>query len=318
MKRLLVIGKHGGILHWYEHVLAAAAGMDAVETVGFAINRPHAGRHWLARVWGGLSGVGPADVSSRLAELFRSFRPDVCLIVDRFYLSQQVNDLLSVSGIPVHQWVGDKFDERLARNTSVSRFWFTDSGLESLARELGIRSGRWLPLAANTAMYSTPLPWEARAPEILFVGAWSRNRQDQIQQIRVPMRVIGKGWDRLNSPLHEVHPYNIAQHQLVALYHSHRYVLNVINLDNVVSGLNMRCFEATAAGACLLTDDVADLPRCFRVGDEVLAWRNVDEVAGFLLPDRAEANAAVAERGMRRTRQEHDYRHRLARILDDR
>lgn len=318
MKRLLVIGKRGGILQWYEHVLAAAAKIPGVETLGFAVNQKTLGDRLVNR-WHLLIGQDPhTEMTARLADTLRRFRPDICLIVDRFYLSPAFNDLLSVVRIPVHQWVGDRFDERLVDNSAVQRFWFTDSGLASLAQTIGIREAQWLPLAVNTDMYVTRLPWHARAPELLFVGAWSENRQQIIEQLTLPMRLVGKGWHRLASPWHQVHPYNITQAQLVELYGRHRYILNVINSDNIMSGLNMRCFEATAAGACLVTDDVADLARCFHAGEEVLAWKTPEDIVH--LPDAPDAmtlHAQLAQRGRERTLAEHDYRHRLQQILND-
>ncbi len=317
MKKLLVIGKRGGILQWYEHVLAAAAKIQDVETLGFAVNQKSLGDRLVNR-WRLLSGKNSdAEPASRLADILRRFRPDVCLVIDRFYFSPALNDLLSAARIPVHQWVGDRFDERLAGNSSVGKFWFTDSGLVDLAQRTGIGAAKWLPLAVNTDTYVTQLPWRERTSELLFVGAWSQNRQALIEQLALPMRIVGKGWHRLASPWHQIHPYNVTQLQLIELYGRHRYVLNIINSDNIVCGLNMRCFEATAAGACLVTDDVADLSRCFHAGEEVLSWKTPEDIMRLLRAEDAAQHPQLAERGRSRTTREHNYYQRLQRILDD-
>jgi spore maturation protein CgeB len=92
----------------------------------------------------------------------------------------------------------------------------------------------------------------------LFIGAWSENRQALIESIDFPMTVVGKRWERLGKTQHTVLAKNVGIQEVGDLYREHRFVLNVINTNNVRSGLNMRCFEAPACGAVLVSSKVAD------------------------------------------------------------
>ena len=84
---------------------------------------------------------------------------------------------------------------------------------------------------------------------------------------------------------------------------------------------NMRLYEATGCGALLLTDEKDNLDDLFRTGDEVVAYRSVDDAIDKIRhymqhPDEA---AAIARAGQQRTLSEHTYRHRmeeLSEILD--
>jgi spore maturation protein CgeB len=72
---------------------------------------------------------------------------------------------------------------------------------------------------------------------------------------------------------------------------------------------NMRLFEATGAGALLITDQKRNLSQYFNIGEEVLSYSTTDEAADIARwaesnPDKA---AQIAAQGQRRTLNEHTY-----------
>ncbi len=312
---MLVLGKRGGILQWHEHVCAAR--VDGVDLRGFALNHGNAGERIAGHVQR-FFGRDPADiVRDRLRRLLGRYRPDLCVITDRYYLDARIDGAIAGMGVPVCQWVGDRFDGRLFANRSVTHFFFTDSALLAEAERLGCTRGHYLPLAMNPDVFSGGLPWEERSPEPLFVGAWSENREQLLAGVRTPLAIYGKGWDRLRGTPHRIHAANIALSRVARLYGEHRYVLNVINSANIVSGLNMRCFEAPAAGACLVTDNVQDLPRCYIPGEEVVVYDGapaLDATLARLAADDA-AGARIAARGRARCVREHTYAHRVRTMI---
>lgn len=82
------------------------------------------------------------------------------------------------------------------------------------------------------------------------------------------------------------------------------------------SASNMRLFEATGAGACLLTDWKENLNDLFAVDSEVVAYRNADEAIEkfrYLEAHPAERNA-IAAAGQRRALRDHNFDCRAARI----
>ena len=83
-----------------------------------------------------------------------------------------------------------------------------------------------------------------------------------------------------------------------------------------VSASNMRLFETTGVGACLLTDRKKNLPELFEPDKEVLTYASAEECVEkvrYLLENEA-ARRAMAEAGQRRTLREHTFENRAARI----
>ncbi|HVF44085.1 MAG TPA: glycosyltransferase [Pyrinomonadaceae bacterium] len=83
------------------------------------------------------------------------------------------------------------------------------------------------------------------------------------------------------------------------------------------SASNMRLFEATGVGACLLTDSKENLCELFDTDAEVVAYRDADECVEkvkYLLAHEA-ARRAVAAAGQRRTLRDHTFASRAA-LLD--
>lgn len=314
---ILVLGKRGSILQWYEHVLSADLPGHTLR--GFALNHHnvqerlagHANRLLFGRSFWQVAG-------ERLRRLLRNYRPDICIIADRFYLQGGVDEALAQAGVPVCQWVGDIFSPRLFDNKSIAYFFFTDSSLLQMAREAGCAHSHYLPLAVDPLKFGPGIAWHKRKEEPLFVGAWSENRQALLSAVKTPLSVYGKGWERMTQTPHRIHAANISLAKVAKLYCSHRVVLNAINSSNIVSGLNMRCFEAPAAGACLVSDNVADLSHCYTAGSEVFVYENaseLDDVLSRLARDDALAGQ-VAAAGQARCLNSHTYAVRVACLLN--
>jgi spore maturation protein CgeB len=82
------------------------------------------------------------------------------------------------------------------------------------------------------------------------------------------------------------------------------------------SASNMRLFEATGAGACLLTDWKPNISQLFEPDVEVLTYRNADEClekVQYILAHEHERRA-IAAAGQRRTLRDHTVASRAARI----
>lgn len=81
---------------------------------------------------------------------------------------------------------------------------------------------------------------------------------------------------------------------------------------------NMRLFEVTGVGGCLLTDWKPNLGEIFEIDKEVVAYRSTGECiekARWLLEHPVEA-AAIARAGQERTLNEHGYFNRAQRLRD--
>ncbi len=95
-----------------------------------------------------------------------------------------------------------------------------------------------------------------------------------------------------------------------------RVALNTHIDISPVSASNMRLFEATGVGACLLTDWKANLSDLFEPDSEVIAYRDADECVEkvrYLLGHEVERRS-IAAAGQRRTLRDHSFDHRGAQI----
>jgi spore maturation protein CgeB len=82
------------------------------------------------------------------------------------------------------------------------------------------------------------------------------------------------------------------------------------------SASNMRLFEATGVGACLVTDWKENLPELFEPDAEVLTYRTAEECAEkvtYILAHEGQRRS-IAAAGQRRTLRDHNFTHRAARI----
>jgi hypothetical protein len=85
---------------------------------------------------------------------------------------------------------------------------------------------------------------------------------------------------------------------------------------------NMRLFEATGMGACLLTDNKRNLSELFKPGVEVVTYDDLDdavEKVAYLL-EHDDERQAIAQAGQRRTARDHSFAGRvrtLAEMISD-
>jgi hypothetical protein len=95
-----------------------------------------------------------------------------------------------------------------------------------------------------------------------------------------------------------------------------RVVLNTHIDVSPSSASNMRLFEATGVGACLLTDWKENLARLFEPDKEVLTYRSaaecVEKVRYILAHEQK--RRAIAAAGQRRTLREHNFDNRAAQV----
>jgi len=320
--RILVLGKRGGILNWFENVLDALVDFREIEVFPFATN--HFGladrlwknvikkfrRQWLDRV-----------VATQFSDAMVSFRPDLVLIVDCFYIPPEIFNILESHKKTsiVAWWIGDLFDrQNFSSFKCVDKFYFTDSYFIKYASEGGIYNSSYLPLACNSKVYSLKNKG-SRDSRLVFVGAYAENRELLLRQVERPMMVVGNRWKRMTNTDHDIYPKRISLQRVDEIYNRHIGVLNIKNSGNVVNGLNMRTFDAPASGCVVLNDAVGDLERCFEIGKELLVYHDSEELNDNIERislDAAECRA-IAEAGRRRVLADHLYQHRIATILDE-
>jgi hypothetical protein len=168
-------------------------------------------------------------------------------------------------------------------------------------------------------------PEEERIYPVTFVGSLSAVHRSRIEWLErvcaaVPeLRIWGPGIDLLetSSPLRRRHMgvvwgsemYDVLLRSRIALNH-HGDVAPYAN--------NCRLFEATGAGAMLLTDWKANLQDVFDVGREVAAYRTAEECAQMIRQylDHEDDRRTMARAGQARTLRDHTYRTRMEELVE--
>lgn len=317
--RILLIGKSGSIVQWFEDA------RDGFEDAGarpqmFALN----GNTPLAAMRVRLAKLrGPAalehHLTDRLDKVLKAGKPDLVVVVQGYWAPTSLLDLVRARGIPSAAWVGDRFGlQALDQARLLDRVYYTDSGFLAEARSFGFPdNGSYLPHAANTRHFV--LGSAARRERIVFVAVPTRHRLALLRQLDTPIAVYGRRWNALGRTPHEVHDRWLARRYVPRLYQESLAVLNIRNELNVLEGLNQRSFEPAACGTPVIHDDLADLVQCFEPGKEVLVFRNGEELQAVC--DRVHRDPALARRvgaaALARVQAEHTCAHRAQAILHD-
>jgi len=317
--RILLIGKSGSLVQWLEDA------RDGFEDAGtaprvFALN----GNTPLAAMRARLARLrGPAALERHLVHgldaALDDGKPDLVVFVQAYWAPAALFDVVKSRGIPAAGWVGDKFGAQ-ARDQAcrLDRVYYTDSGFLAEAETFGFPgNGSYLPHAANTRrFFPAAVP---RTDRIVFVAVPTRHRLALLRQVDTPIAVYGRRWNALGRTAHEVHDRWLARRHVPRLYQESLAVLDVRNELNVFEGLNQRSFEPAACGTPVIHDDLADLGRCFEPGNEVLVYRDAQELRAIC--ERVRRNAALAPRvgaaALARVRAEHTCAHRAKTLLRD-
>jgi spore maturation protein CgeB len=178
-----------------------------------------------------------------------------------------------------------------------------------------------LPFAANPiALPETP----EKDIDALFVGSSDLRRIFLLEAVRERVTVFGNRWQRHRPLISRALWTRIADRpvwgeELHRLLARAKIVLNITRSDfyGAETGVNLRVFEAVAAGAFLLTDHCDEIGELFRVGEEIETYRSSRELADktrFYLENDAKREA-IARRGHARFLANHTWRARIRQML---
>ena len=137
--------------------------------------------------------------------------------------------------------------------------------------------------------------------EVADVSVWSGSVEHLAPSSPIRDRFRGQAWGR----------------EMYEIFRRARIVLNQHG-GTFAYADNCRLYEATGAGALLLTDDLPNLPELFVPGEEVAVYGDADTCLGEitrLLGDE-DGRARVAASGQQRTLRTHTYRERMAQLIE--
>ncbi|MEP6921678.1 MAG: glycosyltransferase [bacterium] len=153
-----------------------------------------------------------------------------------------------------------------------------------------------------------PSRWRRHVSSVPFFGSVARRAWQLAQPGSRSLNVDPNIINHSQGPLFGL--------QMFQQLHDSRVALNTHIDISPINASNMRLFEATGVGACMLTDWKANLSELFELDSEVVTYRDADECveqAQYLLEHESERRS-IAAAGQRRTLRDHTFDHRAAQI----
>ena len=164
------------------------------------------------------------------------------------------------------------YDRILSCSAVTTRFFRDTRGLDAVFVPFGAK-----PIA--TARGEQPT-------DVLFVGSGDLRRIFLLEGIRDHVSVRGNRWQRnfplISAPLRaRIDDRPVWGEELHRLLGQSKIVLNITRTDfyGAETGINLRIFEALAAGCFLLTDHCDELAEIFRIGEEIETYRSSADLA---------------------------------------
>jgi hypothetical protein len=180
----------------------------------------------------------------------------------------------------------------------------------------------YLPQACNPRWHR-PLVPVGTEPYLVIAGNMYPSRMLLLERLLaagVPLRLYGGGFPRWigRTPLRAVHAGRpVFGEEKARVFRSAAGVLNTM-YPAEIAGVNLRLFEAAGCGAAVLTEFRPTVPDLFAAGDEVLTFRDFDELvdqARRLLNDGG-LSAKLGDAAAARAHHSHTYQQRLTVILE--
>jgi spore maturation protein CgeB len=247
------------------------------------------------------------------------------VINDDLYLMPEVVASIRRTGARVVFWFPDAVSHlgrQLMLLSSYDALFFKEPHIVDL---LGSNLGMpvyYLPEACNPRWHR-PLVPGGTEPYIIMAGSMYPYRIRILERLiskGIPIRTFGVGIPRWigETPTRATYTGRyLVREEKARAFRSAAGVLNTMSPEEVF-GVNKRLFEAAGCGAAVLTEYRPMLPQAFAIGDEVLAFRDFDELLeqAIRLLNETGLTAKLGDAAAMRAHRDHSYEKRLAAILE--
>lgn len=275
-----------------------------------------------------------------LARLYRDFEALVAsthadaVIVDNYppyhpdYLKRlSLYKVLRVADGPLSAYDRDipyvhAYDHVLFHSPAYSR----DMGMAEKLAYCGARRADFWPLALFDAAFDPQKTEEAlvgqeRDIDVIFIGALHVNKMPLLARVKKAFgrRLVLHGLTSLKKNVYFNVRHGFPQwvrpapfEAYVPLYQRAKIGFNVHNRGDYTVG-SYRLFDLPGNGVMQLSDGGEYLASFFRVGEEIVGYRTVDELVDLIrfYLDREDERRRIARNGYRRVMADHRIRHRL-------
>ncbi len=239
------------------------------------------------------------------------------VLLDAFELPRARRDIITIA------WVRNWTDRW------VQRAWFDDFDLilasskrsKHIIERDSAKKAHLFPLATNPDRFHPREPDPSLTSEVLFTGNyWDRHRDiiDALPALRgvADVRVHGSNWEKVPSMAGFSHG-PLDYRRLPDAYSSAEVVVDdTAGHTKPYAAVNSRVFDALAAGALVVSDNVDGVRDLF--GPDFPTWTGGDDLrrAVKAFRDDPDAAAQLAERYRRVVLRDHTYAHRAEQLRD--
>jgi hypothetical protein len=183
----------------------------------------------------------------------------------------------------------------------------------------------YFPIGFDERLLQKHLTDGPRPHALTFVGGLGGYHSEGTQMLeaiaqQLPLQVWGYGGEQLpaGSTLQQRWQGEAWAEEMYGLLARSQITINR-HIDIAESyANNMRLYEATGMGACLLTDAKVNLPALFEPDQEVVTYASPAEAVSKLkqLLAQPQTAASIAARGQQRTLKEHTYNQRMGLLVE--
>lgn len=270
-----------------------------------------------------------------LVERVEDYEPDLILVMNGKTLRPEV--LRKARQVAPRAIIANVFGDNpffyeiaFASLPEYDRFYIKDSFVLREMKKFGATNVAYMPHACYPDEHRPleDITKEERikyGSDLSFVGSMYPYRARILDVLRdyESFKIWGQGfWGPIpkDSVAYTRHQWQwVTGREKVVVFNATKINLNVQNFQNDIFGVSSKVHQIAACGGFQLVDYKPDLEIQYKIGEEVIAFRDAEElrekVAYYLRhPDE---RAGVAARGRERALQEHTFAHRLHQIFHD-
>jgi spore maturation protein CgeB len=266
-----------------------------------------------------------ADLNRKLLDKVQAEQPDIIFFVllgyeiwlETFELLREGCNAVSINWSTDDSWKYEQFSRFVAPAFDI----YATTYPEAIAKSKSDGHSNFVltQWAASAADLAEPLPSRACRYPVSFVGTCYGNRRELVLALRkqgIDVACFGHGWK--NGPVSSEEIPRIMRESVVSL----NFGDSAMVLRGVVPArsrqIKARVFEVPGAGGFLMTEGAEDLDRFYRVGEELVVYEGVSDLAtkiAYFLghPDERDR---IAMAGHVRTALDHTYDARFRQLLD--
>lgn len=262
------------------------------------------------------------------------FQPDLVFALAQAPLDLTLVRFIKQQGIKVAYWFVEDYRvftywQELAPEVDTF-FVIQEEPFYAELEKLGVAHYAYLPLATDPEIFRpvdlTTDEKKELGSDLSFIGAGYVNRQQVFQCLTdLDFKIWGTNWDLTSSlaPLVQRQSTRIAPEECVKIFNASRINLNLHSspfhrgINPQGDYLNPRVFDLAASRAFQLVDWRSHLPKFFQSGEEIVTFRNLEELRQQIPYYLAhpEERQAIARRAQERVLREHTFEHRMTEAL---